>query len=245
MSTRRFISIFLIAVFAPLSLLAGCSNGPDAVDLAGGTPSSFVAIAPTDSPATAGAAAEYLLSPGDLLDISVFQVPDLTKEVQIDATGEISLPLIGGIKAAGETTHSLETELAGKLKAKYLQSPQVSVFLKQSAGEHVTVTGQVIKPGDYPIAGKMTLVQALAQAGDFNTLGDPGSVTVYRQANGSRVAAKFNVDDIRAGKAADPELYPGDMVMVNTSTSRSVLQTFEAIASPIGVAGSVAVTAAK
>jgi len=218
------LALRFLAVVAPLILLEGCSSSSDSA--------AFVATAPANVSGAASASAEYLLSPGDLLDVSVFQVPDLTKEVQVDAAGQISLPLIGDIKAAGETAHALETEIAAKLRAKYLQSPQVSVFVKNAAGQQVTVTGAVNKPGMYPIVGQLTLVQALAQSGDLNEVGDPSSIRVFRQANGSRMVAKFNIDDIRSGKAADPSLYAGDMVVVDSSGGRTAWKTVKDIVSP-------------
>lgn len=234
----------LIAFVAPLILLGGCASVPDSSGPAG----AFVATTATPSSDVSGAdavAREYHLSSGDLLDISVFQVPDLTKEVQVDATGRISLPLIGQMKAAGETAHELETEITTKLRAKYLQTPQVSVFLKSAAGQHVTITGQVMRPGVYPIVGQMSLIQALAQSGDLNQVGDPSSVTVFRQANGQRQVAKFNVEDIRAGKAADPALYAGDMVVVDSSGGRSAWADVKEVFPVAGFATEMAVGAIK
>ena len=150
------------------------------------------------------------------------------------------MPLIGEITAAGKTPHVLEREIAAKLSAKYLQSPQVTVFLKKADGEQVSVSGEVTKPGVFSIAGKMTLVQALALAGDIDPVGDPGSVRVFRQTNGSRVAAQFNVDDIRSGKAPDPELLAGDMVVVDGSGSRSFWKGTKDLLPGIGALGSVA-----
>jgi len=223
--SEQMLALRFLAVVALLILLGGCSSPSDTAG--------FVATAaPANVSGSAAASAEYLLSPGDLLDISVFQVPDLNKEVQIDAAGQISLPLIGDVKAAGETAHALETDIAARLRAKYLQSPQVSVFVKNAAGQQVTVTGAVNRPGVYPIVGQMTLVQALAASGDLNEVGDPSSIRVFRQANGSRSQAKFNVDDIRAGKAADPSLYAGDMVVVDNSGARTAWKNVRDIISP-------------
>lgn len=199
MALRVFTVVVLVLI------LEACSSAQDNT--------AFVAKASDN----VSASTQYLLSSGDLLDISVFQVPDLSKEVEIDAAGQISLPLIGEIHAAGQTAQALQTEIAEKLRAKYLQSPQVSVFVKNAAGQQVTVTGAVYKPGVYPIVGRTTLVQALAQAGDLSEIGDHGSIRVLRRVNGTVTQAKFNIDDIRAGKAIDPELYPGDMVVVDNS----------------------------
>lgn len=211
-----------ILLLIAMGILAGCTNQIASNE--------FSAVSPAATGSTPSAASssvalpDYLLSPGDLLEISVFQVPDLTREVQVDESGSISLPLIGDIKAGGMTTRSLQAEITKRLKAKYMQSPQVSVFLKSSAGQQVTVDGAVKTPGVFPIEGRMTLVQALARSGGLTPVGDPSAVLVFRHANGRQMAAKFNVDDIEAGKAADPNLDAGDMVVVDTSGTRSLWQ---------------------
>lgn len=214
--------------------LGACSSTPDNTAL--------MARAPAD--VSSSASSEYLLSPGDLLDISVFQVPDLSKEVQVDAAGQISLPLIGNLQAGGQTAHALEAEIAEKLQAKYLQSPQVSVFVRNAAGEEVTVTGAVNRPGVFPIAGRMTLVQALAQSGDVNDVGDASSIRVFHQEYGRSTQTKFNVNDIRAGKAPDPNLYAGDMVVVDTSGGLTAWKNVKEIIAPTSSAASIAATGA-
>lgn len=218
MSALRFLAVAALLIF-----VAGCASVPDA----GGAPGAFVATAsPAPVSGTSVKSGEYHISPGDLLDISVFQVPTLNREVQVDAAGDISLPLLGEIKAAGKTTQALQAELTQKLGAKYLQSPEVFVFLKGAAGRHVTITGAVRKPGVYPVVGQLTLIQALAESGDLSDVGDPNAILVFRQQNGKRMVARFNIGNIRAGKAADPDLYPGDMVVVDTSGTRSAWHSF-------------------
>lgn len=211
-----------LALIALLMFMGGCSTES----------TSFVATAPANFPGSSGISGEYRLSPGDLLDITVFQVPDLTEDVQVDEAGKISLPLIGEVNAAGQTAHQLETQIATKLKAKYLQSPQVSVFVKTAAGEQVTVTGQVNRPGVVPIVGQLTLLQALAESGDLNDVGDPGSIRIFRDVNGGRSVTKFNIDDIKSGKVADPNLYARDMVVVDSSGTRTAWKNTKDIIGP-------------
>ena len=209
----------LLTVAALLILTAGCASTSDG---GGAVP---IAFTPTAAPAQVVGAVgseEYRLTTGDLLDISVFQVPDLTKEVQVESSGLISLPLIGQVKAGGETVQELEAAIAVKLRARYLQSPQVSVFLKNSAGQQVTVDGAVKAPGVHPIVGQMTLIQALAESGGIDDVGNTSAVLVFRPQNGRRMVAKFNVDNIRSGKASDPDLYAGDMVIVDSSGARTL-----------------------
>ena len=212
---KAAVTLRFLVVSCLLALLCACSGGDPSATPDAFTPTSVAATPPPSSKD------EYRLSPGDLLDISVFQVPQLTKEVQVDSAGHIFLPLIGQVGAGGKTTHELETDIAAKLGAKYLQSPQVSVFVKTAAGQQVTVDGAVKNPGVYPIVGQLTLDQALARAGGINDVGDPSAVIVFRQQNGQRLAAKFDVSAIQNGKASDPPLYAGDMIVVDTSGGRT------------------------
>jgi len=159
----------------------------------------------------------------------------LTQEVQIGESGLISLPLIGDIQATGMTTHALQAEITKRLRAKYLQSPQVGVFLKSSAGQRVTVSGAVQKPGVYQIQGRMTLVQAIAFSGGLNDVGDPDSVIVFRKVNGGQMAARFDLSAVQAGRAPDPNLNPGDMVVVDTSGTRSVWSNFKSTLPVVGM----------
>ncbi len=218
-------------VFVCVALLAACSSdagGPAATATAG---QGFTATAAT----AASTPADYRLSTGDLLDVSVFQVPDLTKSVQVDAAGLISLPLIGQVKAGGRTTHELENQIAAKLKARYLQSPQVSVFLKSSAGQQVSVDGAVRTPGTYAIQGQLSLSQVLARAGGASDVADTTGILVFRDIDGQRQAAKFNLDRIRSGADSDPPLYAGDTVVVDTSGTASAWKSFKDTIPAVGL----------
>ena len=167
--------------------------------------------------------AAYKIGPLDVLDISVFKVPDLTKEVQVAEDGSINYPLIGDTPAAGKTAHQLEQELTKKLGSKYLRDPQVTVFVKEYNSQRVTVSGSVKTSGVYAIKGNTSLMQVVAMAGDVDTTTDSGDVVVFRTINGERSAAKFDLDAIRAGRAADPPVEPGDVVVVDLSATKVAL----------------------
>lgn len=177
------------------------------------------------SPAVAGpGSTDYKISPLDVLDISVFQVPDLTKTVQVSSGGQVSLPLIGAVNAAGKTTQGLETEIARLLGAKYLQSPQVSVFVKEYTSQRVTVEGAVNKPGIYPMTGRTTLLQTIALAGGLDRVADSKGIVVFRETDGTRKAAKFDLPAIRSGTAEDPVIAGGDVVVVDQSGGKTALR---------------------
>src|SRR6185312_11872985 len=108
---------------------------------------------------------EARIGPLDLLEVSVFRVPELSKTVKVTASGEIEMPLIGTVHAGGKTVAELETEIKTKLEAKYLQSAQVSVFVKEANSQQVTVDGAVTKPGLVVLNGQTTLLQTIAMSG--------------------------------------------------------------------------------
>lgn len=174
----------------------------------------------------------YKIGPQDVLDISVFKVPELSKTVQVADTGTINLPLVGEVPAGGRTSQEVERELTAKLGAKYLQNPQVTVFVKEYNSQRVTIEGAVKKPGVYPIRGRSTLLQMIATAEGLTELAE-NDVVVFREVNGTRTAARFSIPDIRSGQAQDPSLLQGDTIVVATSALASSFQNFMKIL-PIG-----------
>ena len=200
------------------AFLAGCAssdNNQGVVSNASFTP---------PSAASSLAAGDYRIGPLDILDISVFQVPDLTKTVQVSSGGQISLPLIGAVSAAGKTVAELEADLAARLGAQYLQSPQVSVYVKEYTSQRVTVEGAVNKPGIYPMTGQATLMQVIAVSGGLDRVADPRGIIIFRNIDGKRKAAAFDLPAIRAGKAEDPRVYGGDVVVVDQSGTKTALR---------------------
>ncbi len=156
------------------------------------TPPAKAGEAPGPQPASAAKAAEaltavatpgnegYKIGPQDVVEVSVFKVPELSKSVQVADTGTINLPLLGEVPAAGRTAQEVERDLAAKLGAKYLQKPQVTVFVKEYNSQRVTIEGAVKKPGVYPVRGRMTLLQLVATAEGFGDTAEQ-TVVVFRQ----------------------------------------------------------------
>jgi polysaccharide biosynthesis/export protein len=229
----------LATTFIALSCasLAGCapqSNGafhavadptPNAAALQPQQPPMASAdVAVTNSAAIQSAHAstsDYRIMSGDVLQITVFQVQDFNREAQVDAGGTIVLPLIGGVPAAGKTVHEVESEIAGRLRAKYLQNPQVLVTIKDAVGLRVSVQGAVKSPGVLQIRGDTTLTTVLAQAQGFTDTADKSSVLVIRNTDQGRVAAKVDAGAILAGTATDPPIHGGDMIVVDDSFIRT------------------------
>lgn len=172
-------------------------------------------------------ATDYRIGGQDLISVSVFGVQELSKEVRVNARGQISLPLIGTVMAGGHTVQELEAELAKKYSATYLQNPQVSVFVKEFASQRITLEGAIHKPGIYPVTGKITLLQAIAMAGGIDEeTADVKGIVVMRQVEGRRMVAGFDLREIRKGAMVDPQLYGDDVVVVEESGSKTTMRRF-------------------
>jgi len=144
--------------------------------------------------------------------------------VQVSDAGTVNLPLVGETVAGGKTARDVEKELTQKLGAKYLQNPQVTIFVKEYNSKRVTLEGAVKKPGVFPIQGRLTLLQALATAQGLDPNSD-STVVVFREQDGKRAAARFDISDIRAGNTQDPELQAGDVVVAGTSAAKETFNT--------------------
>lgn len=172
--------------------------------------------------ATPGSSA-YRIGPLDMLEVSVFKVPDMSKAVQVGDDGNISYPLIGEVPAAGRTTHELERDLAKRLGDKYLRSPQVTVLVREYNSQRITVEGSVKNSGVYAMKGRTSLVQGIAMAGGIDTSIGSGDVVIFRTIDGKRSVARFDLDEIKKGNAEDPDLQPGDVVVADASQAKVVL----------------------
>jgi polysaccharide biosynthesis/export protein len=168
--------------------------------------------------------ADYKISALDVLEVTVFGVPDLSRTTQVSSSGVITLPLINAVKAGGKTQSQLEKDIASKLAAAYLQSPQVTVFVKEYNSQKITVDGAVKKPGIFPVTGQTSLIQAIALAEGLSTVADPSGIIIFRIVNNKRLAARFDLKQVRSGKIQDPILKAGDIVMVDESATRTTLR---------------------
>lgn len=208
---------------ALLVSLAGCS------DTRGGSIPYNVALPAPDAPTIAQLPADYKIAPMDTLNVKVFRVQDLSGDYTVDLLGNISMPLIGDVQAAGRTPQELGEVLTAKLGAKYLEHPDISVAIKSSAGRNLTVDGSVAKAGAYPVLGAMTLIQAVALAGGTTDDANARRVAIFRTIDGKREAAAFDLTSIRHGEMPDPPVYAGDIIVVDGSkvkaTERQILQS--------------------
>jgi polysaccharide export outer membrane protein len=176
------------------------------------------------TPANPAGSKDYKVAALDVLEVTVFGVKDLDRTVQVSSSGMISLPLINTVRAGGRTVPQLEKDIANKLQASYLQSPQVSVFVKEYNSERITVDGAVKKPGIFPTTGSVSLLQAIALAEGITEIADPTGILLFRTVENKRLAARFDLKQIRSGKQQDPMLQAGDIVMVDESSARTTLR---------------------
>ena len=211
-----------------LSLAQTAVSTPDAAVVAEpvGRGPNIIPIPVPGSPNTPpNPAAEYKIGPSDLLEIAIFGQPELARTVRVDTRGRISLPLIGGVDAIGRTSQQLERLIADRLGENYLQSPQVSVFIKEFTSLRFTVEGAVNKPGVFPLVGQMTLLRALATAGGQGALSDVSEVMLFRvQPAVGSVTLKYDVEKIRAGDMPDPLILNDDLLVVKRSKTRVALK---------------------
>ena len=214
-----------VAVEQP-ALASSPANGETAMPRVArtNTPVAAGTEALASTPASANTTTDYRISSQDILQVAVFQIKDLDSAVQVGEDGNIALPLVGKVQVRGKTTYEAEQVIAGKLREKYLQSPQVSVSIKQY-GKRITISGEVKTPRVLPDDGNTTLSQAVANAGGLSELADTTRIHIAHSKDQRVQDEIYNLDDIQAGKATDPRLRGGDIVVAEQSGTRVALKS--------------------
>lgn len=178
-----------------------------------------------------------VLGPFDQISIDVFGLPEFSRTVTIDRSGNIALPLAGQISASGTTPAQLGALVAQRLRANHVRSPQVSVNVTQVVSQVITITGAVRAPGLYPVTGRMTLMRAIARAEGTNEFARENYILVFRRVNGRDVVGLYDLRAIKQGLYPDPEVFANDVVQVDESTARRlfnlVLQSSGLIVAPL------------
>ena len=172
---------------------------------------------------------ESLIGPLDTIVVDVFNVPDLSREIQVDASGRITMPLIGTVDARGKTSVELAHIIEASLSGRYVRNPQVTVNVKSSISQVVTVDGQVTEPGLYPVTNQMTLERAIASAKGLNEFAKLDDVVILRTVNNQKMAGLYNLTAIRRGYYADPAIYPNDVIVVGDSPARRLFKDFVSV----------------
>ena len=171
---------------------------------------------PVAAPANAPHDSSFVIGNNDVLAISVWKEPDISRSVPVRSDGKISLPLAGEVQAAGLTPLKLEQEIAVKLQS-YISEPEVTVIVQQINSQKFNILGMVSKPGSYSLTTSSTVLDAIALAGGFRDFAKQKSIYVLRQnPNGNELRLPFNYKDVVKGKNADQnvKLQPNDTIVV-------------------------------
>ncbi|MES2096927.1 MAG: polysaccharide biosynthesis/export family protein [Pseudomonadota bacterium] len=171
-----------------------------------------------------------LIGPLDTISVDVFGLPDLSREMQVDASGRIAMPLIGTIDARGKTADELSRAIETALRQRYVRDPQVTINIRSSVSQVVTVDGSVVEPGLYPVTNQMTLMRAVASAKGLSEFAKLDDVVVLRTVDGKRMAGLYNMSAIRRGYYADPAIYANDVIIVGDSPARRMFKDFVSVA---------------
>jgi polysaccharide biosynthesis/export protein len=160
--------------------------------------------------------ASYVIGNSDVLAITVWKEPDVSRSIPVRPDGKISLPLVGEIQAAGRTPLQLEEEIAAKLQT-YINKPDVTVIVQEINSEKFNILVRVIKPGSYPLSGAATVLDAIATAGGFQDFAKQKSIYILRSSPaGGQSRMLFNYKDVIKGKHPEQniKLEPRDTIVV-------------------------------
>jgi polysaccharide export outer membrane protein len=165
----------------------------------------------------AGTAENYRLSPNDLIYVKVFQEDDLCSTLRISEDGTIIFPLIGNVKIGGQTVQTATRTIHDLLDARFLVNPQVTLTVLGYANRHITVLGQVQKPGDYNLRDQssVSLLQAVGMAGGFTRLANSADIIVKRNVDGAEKILRLNGKSMASDDRSEPfVILPGDTITV-------------------------------
>lgn len=217
---RRSLAILCLAV-----ILAACGGQRPPL---GGSPEMRVLSAdqlPLPQTNAGPGSGAYVVQPGDKLVVDAANLPGLAqREVAVDRGGRIALPMVGGVEVAGRTAPQIEALLVDRLRAAFVREPRVAVNIGETASQLVTVDGQVVEPGVYPVFPNMTLTRAVASAKGGSEFARLDDVVVLRTVDGQRYAALYNLGAIQRGAYVDPPIVANDVVIVGESSQRRLIK---------------------
>ena len=215
-----------IGVVLALGLIAGCSNTPKLRTSADLKVYEGTQLPPPSRIDLTAAVRPVLIGPFDKLTVAIDTsgIPEPTREVDVDETGRVYVPGAGVVTVSGMSPSEAAALLQSQLRAKYVRDPHVTVSLKESVSQVLTVEGEVKNPGQYPVLGETTLLQAMANAKGVTEFAATDDVLVFRTVDGQRLAALYDLKKIRHGTIPDPQLYPKDIIVVGDSPTRRLLR---------------------
>jgi polysaccharide biosynthesis/export protein len=199
-----------------LALAAGLmSTGAAAQQPPAATPPSGAPAASRGAAPAVAVPADYVIGPEDVLSVVFWRDKDMTGDVSVRPDGKVSLPLLNDVQAAGLTPAQLRDRLIEASK-QYFEDPSVTVVVKQMNSRKVFITGEVNKPGPYPLVGPTTVLQLISIAGGLRDYADSKKILIVRNENGRPMSYLFNYRDVvsRKNLRQNIELKPGDTVIV-------------------------------
>ena len=164
-----------------------------------------------------------LVRPLDVLEVSVFNVAELTRTVRVGAAGTFDFPLIGAVQANGRSLQEIGYEIESRLQPDYVRTPDVTVQFAERPGQLFTIGGEVENPGQYPVVQPLTLMEAMAIGGGKSELSKLDEVLVFREVDGQRFIGVYDLSAIQRGNYPDPQIYSQDIIMVGESSSRRLI----------------------
>lgn len=171
-------------------------------------------------------ATDYAIGPLDKLSITVFGIEDLSREeILVDAAGNLGVPLVGTVRAAGLSPTELALNISEGLRARKIRDPQVTITMAEIVSQVVAVEGEVRDPGLFPVEGQMTLMRAIAKAKGLTEFGRTNEVLIFRTVGDQRFVGVYDLRALRAGTYDDPAVFANDLVVVGDSPSRKTLKT--------------------
>lgn len=200
------------------SSLVACLAFAGTLVQAAQTPAGAPAASPDGATVDTAAArlpADYVIGPLDVLQILFWQNKDLSADAMVRPDGKISLPLLNEIDAGGLTPEQLRMRIVAQAR-RFVEDPQAAVIVKQINSRNVFITGEVSKPGTYPLGGTTTVLQLIATAGGLSEFANSEQIVVVRTVAGHQVNERFNYKALIKGKdlTQNIELHAGDTVVV-------------------------------
>ena len=189
--------------------IAGCAHNVSTPDEASPPPPAAL-VQPTT-----GAAPDYIIGAGDILEISVWKDPALTRQVVVLPDGTFSFPLVGRFPADGKTVEELSTAMVARL-TRYIPEPDLSVIVQQVNSQVVYVIGKVNRPGHFPLNRNIDVLQALAMAGGLNVFADEKDIRIFRKTKNQTLVIPFNYRAVTDGNRLEESivLQRGDVIVV-------------------------------
>lgn len=235
---------FSVCTLLVAALLAGCADKTPPISSVPNAPTTLITEMPVpESSDAVRSTRSAFIGAFSELRVEVFGVPEMQRDVLTDGEGNFAFPLIGTVAAAGLKPDEVSDEIRTRLAGRYVRDPQVTVNFKLSDSPLatqsmlVTVDGQVNKAGAYPVVGRVTLMRAVALAGGTTEFAKLEDVVVFRDVGAKSYVGIYNLEAIRRGNYADPEVFPNDVIVVGDSPARrrfkDILQIVPALLSPV------------